>query len=140
MKYKIDDFPYRNPRRLLSIPFILAMSIPLLLLDLTLEVYHHVSFPLYGLPLIKRSNYVRFDRHKLSYLSIFDKAWCIYCSYANGMLAYAVKLAGETEKYWCGIKHKPSSGYIEPAHHKDFLEYGDKIAFEQYIEQNKEHK
>jgi hypothetical protein len=44
-------------------------------------------------------------------------------------MAYGVKIAGDTEKYWCGIKHQKTKGYIEPVHHKDFLKYGDETAY-----------
>jgi len=46
-------------------------------------------------------------------------------------MAYGVKISGETEKYWCGIK-QDTHGYPdfhEPAHHKDFTPYGDEKAF-----------
>ena len=55
--------------------------------------------------------------------------WCAYCGYANGLMAYAVVIAGKTEKYWCGIKHKKYQNFHEPAHHKDFTEYGDEESY-----------
>jgi hypothetical protein len=135
MQNKISKIPYQKLRHILSSPFILGMSIPLVILDITMEIYHHVAFPLYGIPVNKRGNYIRIDRQKLSYLNMWDKLWCMYCGYANGIAAYAVKIAGDTEKYWCGIKHKPGDGYIEPAHHKDFLKYGDEKAYKDFINQ-----
>jgi len=111
------------------------MSIPLVLFDLCAEIYHHVAFPLYGIPINKRSNYIRIDRQKLSYLSNTDKVWCMYCGYANGFMSYAVKIAGDTEAYWCGIKHKESGNFVAQPHQKDFLPYNDKKAYEEYIDQ-----
>jgi hypothetical protein len=139
MQNKLTKIPYKGLRHTLATPFILGMSIPIVILDLTMEIYHHVAFPLYGIPIVKRSNYIRIDRQKLSYLSFGDKIWCMYCGYANGVMAYGVKLAGETEKYWCGIKHKAGGGFIEPAHHKDFLPYGDKKAYEEKYGCDKSH-
>ncbi len=56
----------------------------------------------------------------------------MYCGYANGLLAYVGKIAAETEKYWCGIKHDRSIGeLIEPEHHKDFIEYNDEEAYKE---------
>ena len=107
------------------------MIAPLLVLDFFLEIYHNIAFRLYGLPLVDRSKYVRIDRHRLPYLGPVAKLNCLYCGYANGLLAYAVKVAGETEVYWCGIKHKSGNGYIEPKHHEDFLAYGDEVAYRQ---------
>lgn len=69
------------------------------------------------------------DRHKLKYLSLFEKIGCTYCSYANGLLNYAVAIAGRTEIYWCAIRHKKHEGFVEPLNHKDFLKYGDEKAF-----------
>lgn len=96
----------------MALPFIWGISIPLVVLDLFMEIYHHVAFPLYGIPIVRRSNYIRIDRQKLEYLSTIDKLSCMYCGYANGLAAYMVKIAGDTEKYWCGIKHHESNGYI----------------------------
>ncbi|MFA6492623.1 MAG: hypothetical protein WCV58_00535 [Patescibacteria group bacterium] len=137
MKNKIAKIPYRKLRYLLSCPFILGMAIPIIFLDITMEIYHRIAFPLYGISINKWSNYIRIDRQKLSYLNFWDKLWCTYCGYANGVAAYSVKIAGDTEKYWCGIKHKAGDNFIEPEHHKDFLEYGDRKAYEDFINQNK---
>lgn len=71
------------------------------------------------------------DRQKLSYLTIYDKVNCAYCGYANGLMHYGTRIAGDTEKYWCGIKHTPGKGFKEPEHHKDFLKYGDEKAFKE---------
>ena len=109
-----------------SAPFIWAVLIPVIFLDAVLELYHRVCFPLYGLELVSRENYIKIDRHKLEQLSYPDKIGCMYCGYVNGFLAYAVKVASETEKYWCGIKHQKTEGFFEPEHHKEFLEYEKK--------------
>ena len=74
------------------------------------------------------------DRQKLKYLTFLEKIWCSYCGYANGLLAYAVTIAGETEKHWCGIKHIKKGHedtFIEHPHQKNFLEYGDKEGYKQ---------
>jgi hypothetical protein len=47
-----------------------------------------------------------------------------YCSYANGLIAYVVEVAGRTEQHWCPIRHAhrvrhPHSRYSH------FLPYGD---------------
>lgn len=121
-------------RQLLSAPFIYSVLFPVLLLDLILEIYHRICFPLYGMPYVKRSDYIRFDRWKLPYLNILEKINCAYCEYVNGFFAFAVAVAGHTEIYWCGIKHKSGGGFQEPKHQEDFLPYGDKEAFQKYTE------
>lgn len=116
-------------RRLASAPFVWLMIVPLVILDVFIEIYHHTCFPLYEIPLVKRSRYIKIDRQKLEYLTWIEKICCAYCGYGNGLLQYSAEIAGQTEKYWCGIKHKKYADFIEPRHQKDFVDYGDEIAF-----------
>lgn len=125
--------PQRRVRHYLSFPFIWMMIIPLLLLDIFLEVYHRICFPLYGLPRVQRSSFIRIDRHRLSYLSWYEKICCAYCGYANGLLYYASRIGGATERYWCGIRHRAGGGFVEPSHHRGFLEYGDEKGFQKFV-------
>jgi len=127
MEYK--KYHHRLLRHLFSAPFIYILIFPLVILDISIEVYHHICFRLYGINLVRRKNYIRIDRHRLKYLNLIEKINCAYCGYANGLLNYAAVIAGETEKYWCGIKHKKYNGLKEPKHHKNFLKYGDKKSF-----------
>lgn len=114
----------------LSIPFIYIMIIPLVITHIFLEVYHMICFRLYGIPLVKRSNYIKFDRYKLNYLNFIDKLNCEYCSYANGLINYTSKIAADTEKYWCPIKHELNKNFHSPKHHDKFIKFGDKKSFE----------
>ena len=122
-------YPDRWLRHLISDPFIYMMIIPLIILDIFMTIYHEICFRLYRIPLIKRSEYIKIDRHKLKYLNWLDKIGCVYCGYANGLVHYALVIAGETEKYWCGIKHQKNDNFKEPPHHQDFSEYGDEKSF-----------
>ena len=123
--------PGRTIQHLASSPFIYAMIFPLIFVYFCLEIYHQICFRLYSLPLVKRSKYIRIDRHKLEYLTLMEKINCAYCGYANGLLAYASKIAADTEQYWCGIKHKKDvyRELVEPEHHKNFIEYGDEEGY-----------
>ncbi|HAT03658.1 MAG TPA: hypothetical protein DCS29_02665 [Candidatus Magasanikbacteria bacterium] len=123
----------RYIRHFLSFPFIYGLLLPLVLLDIVVEIYHRVCFPLYGLPYIRRGQYIRIDRHKLSYLNLIEKMNCVYCGYGNGLAHYLTEIAAQTEKYWCGIRHKDIVGFIPPKHHKDFLPYGDEGAFREFM-------
>jgi hypothetical protein len=129
MNMDYRKYPHRTPLFIITSPFIYAVFLPVLLLDLFIEIYHHICFPAYGLPLVKRSDYIVFDRAKLSYLTWYEKINCEYCGYVNGFLAYAVEIAAQTEKYWCGIRHQARMGFHEPAHEKNFLAYGDEEAY-----------
>lgn len=116
-------------RHSISAPFIYSMLIPLVILDIWIETYHRVAFATYGLKYIKRKSYIKIDRHKLKYLTFFEKMNCMYCGYANGLLNYSCAIAAETEKYWCGIKHKYDENFIEPQHHAEFIPYDEEDAY-----------
>ena len=117
---------FNTPRRhfILSGPFIWGMFLPMLLMDLMVEIYHHVCFPLYGLKLVPRKKYFFYDRLELPELSWFERINCEYCSYANGLAAYFVAIAGETEAYWCAIRHKSKISQNTQPHTKEFLDRG----------------
>jgi len=124
----------RNVGRILTSPFIYAVLVPAVFLDIVIELYHRVCFPVYGIPYVKRSQYIRIDRHRLTYLTLFEKINCIYCGYANGLFAYVSRIAAETEWYWCGIKHQNTdNAFHEPTYQQQFLPYNDKKAFEKFI-------
>ena len=127
MQHRKNRSIKKTLKHTLSIPFIYGMGISLILLHISLEIYHHVAFKLYGLELVDIKKYMKIDRYKLSKLTPLQKINCVYCGYANGLLPYATAISAETEKYWCGIKHQvePGSKYIQPAHQNDFLEYVD---------------
>ena len=110
-------------------PLIYSLTFPLIILDVWVEIYHRICFLAYGIPYVKRQSYIKIDRHKLSYLNFYEKLNCMYCGYANGLLHYVSAIAGETEKYFCGIKHQSDPDFMEPPHHKYFVEYGDEEAY-----------
>lgn len=122
-----------SPKHLLSGPFIYGLVIPLLILDISLSVYQSICFRLYGVPLVKRSNYIIFDHRHLAYLNLFEKINCLYCSYASGVINYAREIASRTEQYWCPIKHAHK---ILDVHHRytDFIDYGDAENYQRNIE------
>ncbi len=109
---------------LLVSPFIYSMIIPLVLLDLSLTVYQIVCFPVYGIKKVPRGAFIVIDRHYLHYLNIFERFNCVFCGYANGLIAYAREIGARTENYWCPIKH---ARRIREAHllYAEFEEYGD---------------
>jgi len=127
MQYK--KYPERIWRHYLSTPFIYMMLIPIAFLDLCLVIHLNICFRLYKIPLVKRSQYIKIDRQKLKYLTWYEKINCAFCGYANGVAHYFTVIAAENEKYWCGIKQEKDPNFIPPAHHKDFIEYGDEKTY-----------
>ena len=122
MDYKKEN---KTLEHTLSMPFVYFLIVPVIFFDILLEVYHNVCFRLYGIPLVERSKYIKIDRHKLSYLSYFDKFNCAYCGYVGGFIQYTQEIFWKTEEYWCGIKHASDDEFIEPEYHQDFIDYGD---------------
>jgi hypothetical protein len=117
-----------NVMHIVTAPVIYSLIIPFVLLDIFVTVYQAVCFPVYGIEKVKRSDYLIFDRYHLAYLNLLEKMNCAYCSYCNGLLAYAREIAGRTEQYWCPIKH--ARRVIASYENYDrFAEYGDADAF-----------
>jgi hypothetical protein len=128
---KISSWKHmRNARWavILSSPFIYACVIPFLLLDASVCVYQAVCFPIYGIPKVKRADYLVFDRARLAYLNTIEKIGCLYCSYANGLLAWITEVAARTEQSFCPIKHARPLIRIHSRYEK-FLPYGDARAY-----------
>ena len=125
MKHLENQNSEKTIRHIISIPFIYGLGVSLVVFHVVLEIYHQVAFRLYDLELVDVKKYIKIDRYKLSKLTLAQKINCTYCGYANGLLAYAVVISAETEKYWCGIKHEvePGSKYVQPEYQKDFLDY-----------------
>ncbi len=109
---------------ILTAPIVWFCLIPAVLLDLVVSVYHAICFRIYGIPLVKRDDYIVIDRHSLQYLNSIEKLNCIYCGYFNGLIAYVQEIAARTEQYWCPIKHARRLNSIHSRYHK-FIEYGD---------------
>jgi hypothetical protein len=118
---------------ILTAPFIYAVIIPFVLLDLFVTVYQTVCFPVYGIPKARRRDYIAIDRNKLRYLNALEGFNCLYCSYGNGVLAYAVEIAGRTEQHWCPIRH---ARRVQNVHdrYSHFLPYGDAAAYRKELD------
>lgn len=122
-----------RPINLLTAPIIYGMVFPMLLLDVCICFYQAICFPIYKIPKVKRDNYIIFDRHHLSYLNIVEKSHCVYCTYGNGLLAYATEIIARTEQYFCPIKHaRKMMG--RHARYANFVEYGDAEDYQTKLE------
>ncbi len=92
-------------RHILTAPAIYSLIVPFVLLDIAITVYQQVCFRAYGIPRVPRSDFIVIDRHYLAYLNIIEKMNCMFCGYANGLIAYTREIASRTEQFWCPIKH-----------------------------------
>jgi hypothetical protein len=113
---------------ILSSPLIYACVLPFLLLDASVAIYQLVCFPIYGIPRVRRKDYLVFDRGRLAYLNTIERAGCVYCSYANGLLALITEIAARSEQYFCPIKHSHPLARMHSRYAK-FLPYGDAQAY-----------
>ena len=123
----------KRPINLLTGPIIYSMIVPMLILDVCISFYQLTCFPIYEIKLVKRRDYISFDRHHLHYLNWIEKFHCTYCAYGAGLLAYITEIVARTEQYFCPIKHARKvmgthSRYIK------FLDYGDAKNYQENLE------
>ena len=121
-----------HPLVIVTAPVIYALIVPLVLLDLFITIYQTVCFPVYGIPKVRRGDYLVFDRYHLAYLNTLEKLNCAYCSYANGLIAYVREIAGRTEQYWCPIKHARRVIGAHPRY-ATFEDYGDADGYRKWL-------
>ncbi len=127
-----------RPLVALTAPIIYSLLVPLVLLDLFVTVYQKVCFPAYGIETVQRGRFFAFDRQYLAYLNMIEKINCAYCSYANGVIAYAMEVASLTEAYWCPIKHARRL-QITHARYLGFADYGDAEGYKKALLKMNDH-
>jgi hypothetical protein len=135
-RYKVGLWRFliqARPLVALSAPVIYLGWFPFVLMDIFVTVYQTVCFPVYGIPRVRRADFLVFDREQLPYLNLIEKFNCLYCSYANGIAAYTREVAARTEQYWCPIKH---ARRIRGAHdyYPKFIVHGDAEAYRQELD------
>ena len=117
-----------NPLMVLTAPVIYSLIVPFVLIDLMVMAYQAICFPVYGIPKVRRRDYLVFDRHHLAYLNVIEKVNCAYCSYCNGVAAFVREVAARTEIYWCPIKHARRMLGPHP-YYVGFADFGDAEGF-----------
>lgn len=116
-------------------PVIYSLVVPFGLLDLMVALYQLICFPVYGIPRVPRARYVVIDRHRLAYLNGIEKLNCVYCGYANGVIAWVRAVAARTEQYWCPIKHaRPAQPHDR---YPEFLDYGDGEGYHERLDEQR---
>jgi len=113
-----------RPINIITAPVIYGMIIPLLIVDLSISFYQFSCFPIYKIARVRRCDYIVFDRQHLAYLNVFEKFHCLYCAYANGLIAYVQEILARTELYFCPIKHAHKL-LATHRHYHHFMDYGD---------------
>jgi len=134
LKYSLWRWLGIRPVNIITMPIIYAMIVPLLLIDLLVSFYQYSCFPIYRIKLVKRRDYIVFDRHHLSYLNSIERWHCVYCAYGNGVVGYIREILARTEQYFCPIKH---ANKLLGTHdrYQSFLDYGDADNYHQRLEE-----
>lgn len=113
---------------LLTAPVVYTLALPFVLLDVWVWLFQAICFRAWGINPVGRRAFFAIDRHQLAYLNGVEKLNCLFCSYANGLIAYVREVAARTEQYWCPIRHarrirQPHDRYAA------FATYGDPVAY-----------
>lgn len=118
---------------LLTAPVVYSLVVLIALADLWVTLYQAICFPIWRIPRVRRSDYISLDRRHLAYLNVVQKLNCLYCGYANGVLAYMREVASKSEQYWCPIKHALR---VKTPHkrYRHFVDYGDAEGFRDRFE------
>jgi len=122
--HRIRKEPLRHLLLLLTSPVIYGLFFVVVIADIFGTLYQYICFPVYRIPRVRRADYVIIDRVKLKQLNLIQKFNCLYCEYANGVIAYVAEITARTEWHWCPIKHDREVIYPH-AHYQKFIEYDD---------------
>ena len=96
-------FRYSRTQDMPVSPIFVRHGYSMFLLDIALLLYQLTVFPVLGIKRVPRKQDIRIDRRR-PYLPWVLKLGCAYCGYAHGLLHYAVRIAGDTELYFCPSK------------------------------------
>ncbi len=118
---------------LIVAPAAYGLILPFAVLDLGVTLFQLICFSAWGMERVRRADYIIVDRHRLAYLNGIQKLNCLYCGYANGVIAYTRETASRTEQYWCPIRHalRVRSPH---ARYRRFVDYGDAEGFRTQLE------
>ncbi len=83
---------------IVTAPVIYSLIVPFVMIDVWVSIYQAICFRAWGAVRVRRSAFFAIDRHRLPYLNALEKAHCVYCSYVNGVIAYAREVAARTEQ------------------------------------------
>ncbi len=71
---KIHTYIFKAPLlNIITAPILWFCLVPAVFMDLVVTVYHSICFRAYGIPRVRRNDYIVIDRHALSYLNPIEK-------------------------------------------------------------------
>lgn len=95
--------------------------IPIVLMHVLCLFYQAIAFTIYDIPKVHLRDFLILDRGKLKKLNWVQRLNCVYCAYANGVLAWLKATGNQTEAYACAIKHSVTKAGQE--YQADFYPY-----------------
>lgn len=109
--WKMQEKPeYRHPLGKLGHYLGILLLLSFVVLFVPMFVFTWIVSPLYFWfykeEPISPKPYFHFDRHKVKYLSFWDKLGCEYCELANSTLQWMLAITNKIEKRWCPIQNE----------------------------------
>ena len=137
IKQGLLEFLKNSPFSVIIVtPVIYGFIVPLAILDIGVTIVQLICFSAWGMERTRRSDFIIVDRHRLAYLNGIEKLNCVFCGYANGVIAYARETASRCEQFWCPIKHALR---VQTPHqrYRGFVDYGDTEGFRSRLEEHR---
>ena len=101
----------------LTAPVIYSLLLAFALLDAWVTVYQAICFRAWRVKRVRRRDFFAIDRHKLAYLNELEKLNCLYCSYANGVIAYVARPSGQAQAEFLMTGHAAGKLVFENPQH-----------------------
>lgn len=114
--------PHGRPLQLLGGLIVYTVAPALFLLHGAMIFVRQTAFRIFGIPRVPFSDYLLLDRAQLRKLNLVQRVGCVYCEYANALIAWTKANINILEAYSCAIKH---SAHRKGQEHQDtFYPYG----------------
>lgn len=91
-------------RHIIVFPFALAFLVPLVFFDICLSLFHRIIFGISKIKRVNRKAFFKVDQMKIAQLSKIQRFYAIYILYLKGLMSFGVKIAQESEQYWCQVR------------------------------------
>lgn len=111
------------PIRIFAFFCVYGMLPVLLMVHLATLFEQAIVFRTFRIPRPPQSDYILFDRAKLKKLNWVQWVGCVYCEYANGLIAWVKANINMLEVYSCAIKHNTHKEGQE--HQSKYYPYAD---------------
>lgn len=91
-------------RHIFVMPFAVAFLLPVMVFDMCLSLFHRIIFGICGMKKVNRKSHFKVDQMKIAQLSKMQRFYAIYLLYLKGIMSFGLKIAQESEQYWCHVR------------------------------------